>query len=96
MHFSRQRKKILETLKNNVVHPSADYIHRILKEENSEIGLATVYRNLNKLAENGTIKKLQGLKMLFIMIIIPNYIITFFARSAEKFLTCPLILPQIL
>ncbi len=62
MHFSRQRKKILETLKNNMVHPSAECIHKILKQENSEIGLATVYRNLNKLADDGTIKKIAGLE----------------------------------
>lgn len=62
MNFSRQRKKILETLQQNVVHPSAERIHKILQEQNEDIGLATVYRNLNKLAENGTIKKISGLE----------------------------------
>ncbi len=62
MHFSRQRNKILETLKNNVVHPSTEYIHKKLQEEGCNIGIATVYRNLNKLAENGTIKKISGLE----------------------------------
>ncbi len=63
MNFSRQRRKILETLENNVVHPSAEYIHKKLQEDETgrKIGLATVYRNLNKLSENGTIKRIDGL-----------------------------------
>lgn len=62
MNFSRQRKKILETLRMNPVHPSAEYIHKILKEKDSKVGLATVYRNLNKLSETGEIKKIRGLE----------------------------------
>ena len=62
MNFSCLRKKILETLQNNVVHPSAEYIYKKLEEENSGIGLATVYRNLNKMAKTGEIKKIDGLE----------------------------------
>jgi len=63
MNFSRQRRKILETLKNNAVHPSAEYLYKKINEDKKEnIGLATVYRNLNKLSENGTIKKISGLE----------------------------------
>lgn len=62
MNFSRQRKKILETLTNNAVHPSAEYLHKKLSDENDgKIGIATVYRNLNKLSEIGTIKRIDGL-----------------------------------
>ena len=62
MNFSRQRRKILETLQNNVVHTSAEYIHQVLQKEHSKISLATVYRNLNKMAETGEIKKINGLE----------------------------------
>ena len=62
MNYSKQRELILETLKENVVHPSADYIYGKLKDKLPNISLATVYRNLNQLAENGTILKIEGLE----------------------------------
>lgn len=62
MNYSKQREIILDTLKSNVVHPTAEYIYEILKKEDSKISLATLYRNLNQLAENGLIKKIDGLE----------------------------------
>lgn len=62
MNYSRQREIILKTLKENVVHPSAEYIFEVLKSKDSGISLATVYRNLNKMAQNGIIKKIDGLE----------------------------------
>lgn len=62
MNYSRQREIILETLKENVVHPTAEYLYAILKEKEPNISLATLYRNLNQLAENDIIKKIDGLE----------------------------------
>jgi len=62
MNYSRQRDIILETLKENVVHPTAEYLYGVLKEKNSGISLATLYRNLNQLADKGIIKKIEGLE----------------------------------
>lgn len=62
MNYSKQREIILDTLQKNVVHPTAEYIYEILKKENSKISLATLYRNLNQLAEKGIIKKIDGLE----------------------------------
>ncbi|MCD7780710.1 MAG: transcriptional repressor [Candidatus Gastranaerophilales bacterium] len=64
MNYSRQREIILDTLKRNAVHPTAEKLHAIIKEEHpdSNIGIATVYRNLKKMAEAGTIKKISGLE----------------------------------
>lgn len=62
MNYSRQREIILNTLKNNVVHPTADYLYGIIKENEPTLSLATLYRNLNKLAEKGVIKKIDGLE----------------------------------
>lgn len=62
MNYSKQRELILTALKENVVHPSAEYIYKILKAEHPTISLATVYRNLNKMAETGMIKKIEGLE----------------------------------
>ncbi len=44
-----------------MVHPTADYVYELLKKELPSLSLATVYRNLNQLAENGMIRKIEGL-----------------------------------
>ena len=62
MNFSRQRELVLSTLKENVVHPTAEYLYEILKDKNPKISLATLYRNLNQLAQAGIIKKIDGLE----------------------------------
>lgn len=62
MNYSKQREIILETLKENVVHPTAEYLYSILQKKHPKISLATLYRNLNQLAENGIIKKIEGLE----------------------------------
>ena len=61
MNYSKQRELVLNALKENVVHPTAEFIYNILKPKNPSISLATVYRNLNKLADAGEIKKIEGL-----------------------------------
>ena len=43
MNYSRQREIILETLKENVVHPTAEYLYGILQEKAPNISLATLY-----------------------------------------------------
>ena len=62
MNFSKQREQILETLQENVVHPTAEYLYEILKEKNPKLSLATLYRNLNQLSDAGMIKKIEGLE----------------------------------
>lgn len=61
MKYSRQRELILKTLRENCIHPTAEQLHELICREEPTISLATVYRNLNLLAENGTIKKIEGL-----------------------------------
>lgn len=60
MRYSKQREIILKALKDNPVHPTADYLYGLLKKDNPALSLGTVYRNLNLLADNGTIKKIKG------------------------------------
>ena len=62
MNYSRQREIILDTLKNNVVHPSADYLYAKVHELEPSISKGTLYRNLNQLAKEGVIKKIDGLE----------------------------------
>ena len=61
MKYSKQRELVLKTLQQNMVHPTADYVYELLKKELPSLSLATVYRNLNQLAENGMIRKIEGL-----------------------------------
>lgn len=56
--FSKQRQLILETVRRNPVHPTADFIYNTLKEEHPELSLGTVYRNLNLLVDMGEITKI--------------------------------------
>ena len=62
MNYSRQREIIFSALKENVVHPTAEYLYSVLKEKDPNISLATLYRNLNQMAEKGLIKKIDGLE----------------------------------
>ena len=57
--MTRQRKKILEVVKNTTSHPTADWIYEQVKKEIPSISLGTVYRNLNVLAEMGEILILE-------------------------------------
>lgn len=61
MRYSRQRELTLQVLQEKVCHPSADFIYEKMKQKMPNISLATVYRNLNQLAEAGIIRKIEGL-----------------------------------
>lgn len=61
LKYSKQRELILKTLQEYAIHPTADVLYAKIKTKAPEISLATVYRNLNLLAENGVIKKIEGL-----------------------------------
>lgn len=62
MNYSRQREIIHDALRQNVVHPTAEYLYDVLKKTEPNLSLATLYRNLNQLADNGLIKKIEGLE----------------------------------
>ena len=56
--YSRQREIIINCLKNRYDHPSANMVYDSVREEIPNISLGTVYRNLTKLAEDGTIQRI--------------------------------------
>lgn len=62
MNYSKQREKILDALTNNAIHPTAEKLLEFLDKDNSNIGITTLYRNLNQLADAGMIKKIDGLE----------------------------------
>lgn len=61
MNYSKQREMVLQALRENVVHPTAEYIYDIMSKTDNSVSLATLYRNLNQLSESGVIKKIEGL-----------------------------------
>ncbi len=61
MNYSRQREIVLQTLKNNVVHPTAEDLYSMISSEYPEVSKATLYRNLGQLSDAGIIKKIEGL-----------------------------------
>jgi Fur family ferric uptake transcriptional regulator len=56
---THQRKVILEELKKLKTHPTADDLYEIVRRRIPRISLGTIYRNLELLAKNGIIQKLE-------------------------------------
>ena len=59
MKFSRQRELILQTVRQSEEHLTAEQVYERLKPENTTLSLGTVYRNLNLLAEQGTLCRIR-------------------------------------
>lgn len=58
IYKTRQRSQILNCLiENSSKHLTADEISVILKEKNCEVGKTTVYRSLEKLINEGSVRK---------------------------------------
>ncbi len=57
--MTRQRAVIMRELCALKTHPTADEIYHIVRSTLPHISLGTVYRNLEHLAENGEILKLE-------------------------------------
>lgn len=54
-----QKIKILEHLKSVKTHPTAENVYNAVRKDFPTITLATVYRNLNLLAEQGEILRFE-------------------------------------
>lgn len=60
MKHSKQRDAILEVLRSQKTHPTADNIYDMVREKMPNISLGTVYRNLNLLSKGGEISKIDA------------------------------------
>ena len=58
-NYSRQREAILEVIKENLIHPTADEIYEFVTKKEPQISKSTVYRNISILVELGKIKKIK-------------------------------------
>ena len=56
---SLQREVIYETLKGTAAHPDVDAILAMIKDKLPGIGVATVYRNLRALVDEGRVVTLE-------------------------------------
>ena len=52
---SKKRSAILNALSETKSHPTAEMLYNTLKKSDSELGIATVYRNLAILQEEGSV-----------------------------------------
>ena len=59
MNYSKQRQLILKIVKENSVHPTADFVYEMARKFEPSISLATVYRNLKLLSKTGDIDTLE-------------------------------------
>ena len=59
MHYSKQRDAIINVLKDTTSHPTADEVFAEVIKLVPHLGIATVYRNLKALKENGRIKSIR-------------------------------------
>ena len=53
MKYSKQREVIRQIMAGTALHPTADMVYEWVRRETPNISLATVYRNLNCLAQSG-------------------------------------------
>lgn len=59
LRMTRQRQVILEELRKNKTHPTADALYDIVRKRLPRISLGTVYRNLEILTALGEIQTLE-------------------------------------
>ena len=57
---TRQKQIIQKIIEGPGKHMNAEEVMAVLKQEEPGIGIATVYRNLNLLCEEGVIQKISG------------------------------------
>ena len=75
MRLTTQRQIILEELGKVTTHPTANEVYDMVRKRLPRIGLGTVYRNLELMAESGIILKLEvgGTQKRFDATIDPHY-----------------------
>ena len=73
--MTRQRQVILEELRRVKSHPTADELYFIVRQKLPRISLATVYRNLDLLYQEGKVIKLPAVDgvMRFDGTVTPHY-----------------------
>jgi len=58
--YSKQRELIYNSIKNRTDHPTAEILYLDLKKQMPQIGIATIYRNLSELYQDGKVIKIKS------------------------------------
>lgn len=59
MRYSRQRAEILNIVRMNPIHPTADLVYEQARKTIPNISLGTVYRNLNQLVATEQVRPVK-------------------------------------
>lgn len=86
---SRQRQAVLDAVLAADRHVSADEVFAILKESDSGIGIATVYRNLNLLTDWGALSRIKDPEKGFIYENAANKHYHFHCTECNKIMDVP-------
>lgn len=86
---SRQREEILRYLKSTDSHPTAQKVYEAILPEFPSLSLGTVYRNLNILEEQGTVRKLRLGSTFDRYDAITGYHSHFYCRVCERIYDLP-------
>jgi Fur family ferric uptake transcriptional regulator len=75
MRLTTQRQIILEELAKVTSHPTANEVYDMVRKRLPRIGLGTVYRNLELMADSGVILKIEvgGTQKRFDATVYPHY-----------------------
>lgn len=57
---TKQKTLILEAFRSGLDHPTAEEVYRFVKERLPSISLGTVYRNLDRMVEDGVLSSVDG------------------------------------
>ena len=57
MNTNKYKRIIMNILKDNPVHPNVNELYLMVKHEYPEVGIATIYRNLENMATEGEVLK---------------------------------------
>ena len=57
-NYSKQREEIIGIIKELYNHPTAEEIYFLTKKKDPAVSRSTVYRNLGRLVENGTVTQI--------------------------------------
>lgn len=94
LRVTKQRQVLLGELCKVRTHPTADELYQMVRQHLPRISLGTVYRNLELMAENGMIQKLEvgGSQKRFDGNAAPHYHVRCLNCSRVDDLSLPLVL----
>ena len=60
LRLTGPRRVVLEVVRGTESHPTAEWVHRMVRRRLPRVSLGTVYRNLRLLVEEGLVQELPG------------------------------------